>query len=235
MNFAESIKYGLIWFLLFLLSAPVHEAAHAWASKKGGDPTAYLGGQVTLNPLPHMKREPWGMIVIPLITAFTLGWPFGYASAPYDPVWAHKHPRRAAWMAAAGPAANLSIVLICVIIMKVGILAGVFLEPDMVSYTNIVDPSPGTIWAVLSMIISMLFTLNLILFILNIIPLPPLDGSGIIALFLSDEAARKYRSVISNPAFYFLGLAVIWFGFAPLFGYIFPGVINLIYWGANFH
>jgi Zn-dependent protease len=235
MDFAESVKYGLIWFLLFLLSAPVHEAAHAWASKKGGDPTAYLGGQVTLNPLPHIKREPWGMVVIPLITAFALGWPFGYASAPYDPVWAHQHPRRAAWMAAAGPAANLLIVILCVIIVKVGILTGIFIEPDMVNYTHIVDPSSSTAWEVLVLVISMLFTLNLILFVLNIIPLPPLDGSSMAALFLSDETARKYRNVISNPAFYFFGLAVIWFIFAPIFNNIFTGVMNLIYWGAGFH
>jgi Zn-dependent protease len=231
----EEIKYGLLWCLLFILSAPVHEAAHAWASKKGGDPTAYLGGQVSLNPLPHIKREPIGMLVIPLITSFLLGWPFGYASAPYDPFWAHKHPRRAALMAAAGPAATLLIVILCVIIVKTGILTGIFLEPHTVNYMKIVDPASEGIWSGFSTVISMLFTLNLIMFVLNIIPLPPLDGSNIISLFMNDEAARKYKSVISNPAFGLLGLLLVYFAFAPLFDKIFPGVMNLVYWGAGFH
>jgi Zn-dependent protease len=229
------IAESLIWFLLFILSVPVHEAAHAWVAKLGGDLTAYSGGQVSLNPLPHIKREPLGMVVFPLISSFILGWPFGYASTPYDAIWAHNHPRKAAWMAAAGPLANLSIVVLCVIIVKVGILTGLFLEPDSVNFTHIVDPCFEGNWSWLPTIISMLFTLNLILFVLNLIPLPPLDGSGMIALLMSDDAARKYRAIISNPAFGFIGLLLAWQLFDPLFDIVFVGVINIVYWGAGFH
>ena len=76
----------------------VHEAMHALVAWKGGDPTAYHGGQVSLSPIPHIRREPIGMLVVPLLTAFTQGWAMGWASAPYDPVWAERHPKRAALM-----------------------------------------------------------------------------------------------------------------------------------------
>src|SRR5689334_22260672 len=95
---------GLLWFTAFLFSTSVHEAMHALAAYRVGDPPAYLGGQVSLSPLPHIRREPIGMLVVPLLTAFTAGWAVGWASTPYDPRWAARHPRRAAIMAAAGPA-----------------------------------------------------------------------------------------------------------------------------------
>ncbi|HUK64150.1 MAG TPA: hypothetical protein VLV15_12475, partial [Dongiaceae bacterium] len=100
---------GLFWFVAFLFSTTLHEAAHAWAALLGGDPTALRAGQVSLSPLPHIRREPIGMLVVPLLTAFTQGWAIGWASTPYDPRWAAEHPHRAARMAAAGPAANLLI------------------------------------------------------------------------------------------------------------------------------
>jgi len=105
----EALIQGLLWFAAFLFSTTVHEAAHALAALRGGDPTAYLGGQVSFSPLPHIRREPVGMLIVPLLTAFTNGWAVGWASTPYDPVWAAHYPRRAATMAAAGPAGNLLI------------------------------------------------------------------------------------------------------------------------------
>src|SRR3954470_3695906 len=114
-NVADALTY----FIVFLFSTTLHEAAHAWAALRGGDPTAYRGGQVSLDPIPHIRREPFGMLVLPLLTAVATGWPFGYASAPYDPRWAQRHPRRAALMALAGPAANLSLVLAAAVLLRV--------------------------------------------------------------------------------------------------------------------
>src|SRR5262245_29302027 len=65
---------GLLWFIAFLFSTTVHEAMHALVAWKGGDPTAYHGGQVSLSPIPHIKREPIGMLVVPLLTSLTQGW-----------------------------------------------------------------------------------------------------------------------------------------------------------------
>src|SRR2546429_4905208 len=57
----DLLALGFIWYVVFLFSTTCHEAAHALAAKIGGDETAFLGGQVTLNPVPHIQREPWGM------------------------------------------------------------------------------------------------------------------------------------------------------------------------------
>jgi len=225
--------YALLWYIVFIISATVHEAAHAWAAKLGGDLTAYAGGQVSLNPWPHIKREIFGMVIIPIVTAFGVGWPIGYASTPYDPIWAYNHPRKAAWMAAAGPAANLLIVIICYLVIQAGVVSGIFLQPDLVNMRHIIDAGDGG-QSGITLFVSMLFTMNLILVVLNLIPFPPLDGSAIISLFLHDNAARSYRKVISNPMFGFVGLALAWFAFSPLFQWVFLGSINIIYCGSHY-
>jgi Zn-dependent protease len=229
-NIADAVG----WYAIFLFSVTVHEAAHAWAAKRGGDLTAYYGGQVSLNPVPHIRREPLGMVVFPVISSLLIGWPFGYASAPYDPYWAHRHPQKAAWMAAAGPAANLSLVLLSIVIIKAGIMAGVFSEPDRINFKHLVDPESDGFWAAAALFVSMLFTLNLILTVLNMIPFPPLDGSSVIMLFLSDDAARRYQEIISNPIFGFIGLLLAWKAFGPIFKVIFLSVMNIVYYGANY-
>src|SRR5688572_25160812 len=109
------------WFVVFLFSTTLHEASHAFAAQRLGDVTAYGGGQVTLNPLPHIRREPLGMVVVPLLSFFLSGWMFGWASAPYDPIWAQRSPKRAALMALAGPLSNLLLVLIAGTVLRVGL------------------------------------------------------------------------------------------------------------------
>ena len=82
---------GLVYYVVFLFSTTLHEAAHAWAAMRGGDLTAYHGGQVTLDPRPHIQREPFGMVAIPILSVMLSGWPFGFATAPYDPHWAMQY------------------------------------------------------------------------------------------------------------------------------------------------
>src|SRR5215471_15664449 len=130
----SAVMDGLFWFFAFLFSTTVHEAAHAWVAKLGGDLTAYQGGQVTLSPIPHILREPIGMLFVPLVTAIFNGWPMGWASAPYDPLWADRHPRRAAWMAAAGPAANYSLAILALILLRIGLAMGYFTHPRMLNF-----------------------------------------------------------------------------------------------------
>jgi Zn-dependent protease len=233
-DFKTDIFYAIGWYIIFIISATAHEAAHAWTAKRGGDLTAYAGGQVSLNPLPHIKREPIGMIVLPIISAIILGWPFGYASTPYNTDWANQNPRKSAWMAVAGPAANLILVLFSVLVIRLGILGGIFLEPYTINFRHMMDASSGGIGETLVTFISMLFTMNLIMVVLNLFPLPPFDGSGVISFFLHDEAARNYRKIISNPLFGFVGFLIAWQVFSPLFDFIFVGVINTIYWRAGF-
>ncbi len=95
-----------------------------WLRYLGGDPTAFHGGQVSLNPLPHIRREPVGLVVVPILSYFVAHWMIGWASAPYNPSWQQRYPKRAAWMALAGPAANFALVILAAIAIHVGTSCG---------------------------------------------------------------------------------------------------------------
>ena len=118
---ATTLVFGFIWYIAFLFSTTCHEASHALVAKLGGDDTADRAGQVTLNPVPHIRREPWGMVVIPLVSFLFFGWMIGWASAPYNPEWQARHPRRGGLMALAGPAANFALMGIAAILIRVGL------------------------------------------------------------------------------------------------------------------
>jgi len=228
-----SVYEMIAWYGVFVVSTTVHEFAHAFVAKRGGDLTAYLGGQVSLDPIPHIRREPLGMIVFPVISLLVFKWPFGYASAPYDPYWAMSYPRRAARMAVAGPASNFLIVLICMVLGRLGVALDFFSMPPLVR--EILDPivvaNGGGIDKGLAYLISIFFTMNLILTVLNLIPLPPLDGSQILLFFLSDERAHRYQQILWHPTFGIVGLVLAWQVFDPLFRVVKLGVVALMYLG----
>lgn len=226
---------GLVYYVVFLFSTTLHEAAHAWAAKRGGDLTAYLGGQVSLDPLPHIRREPFGMVVLPLLSVLLSGWPFGFASAPYDPRWARRHPRRAALMALAGPAANLALVVAAAALLRAGAAAGVFFAPETVRFGDLAGSVPAGWWPSMAVLLSAFFSLNLLLAVLNLLPLPPLDGSGALPLVLSDDASRRYQEFIwSNPGLGWIGILVAWQLFDVVFDPIFWRAVNLLYPGVNY-
>jgi Zn-dependent protease len=222
---------ALVFYAVFVFAVTVHEAAHAWVAKIGGDPTAYHGGQVSLDPIPHMKREPFGMVVLPLITVSISGWPFGYASAPYDPVWAQRFPERAAWMALAGPGANLAMVLLTGVLIRSGLGLGVLAAPESIHFSQIVSSvGPGTGLAEgVAFVLSVFFSMNLLLFLLNMLPLPPLDGSGALPLLLPDAWHEGYRRAIHQPLLGWIGILVVFNWFGELFYPCFFFVIGLLY------
>ena len=229
---ADLLLLGLAWFVVFLFSTTLHEAAHAFIALRLGDPTAYHGGQVTLNPLPHVRREPFGMVLVPILSFVIGGWMFGWASAPYDPQWALRHPRRAAWMALGGPAANLLLVLLAGVAIRIGLLSEIF-YPEVQSFSSIVTSvSPG-LWSTLATLLSITFVLNLLLFVFNLIPVPPLDGSGAIGLFLSEENAGKLQVVMHQPQFSLLGLLAAWFLIRAIFGPVFGVALSMLYMGVG--
>jgi Zn-dependent protease len=229
------IGKALIYYLVFLFSTTVHEAAHALAALIGGDPTAYHGGQVSLDPRAHVRREPMGMLVIPLLSALLSGWPIGFASAPYDPAWARRHPRRAAWMALAGPAANLVLVLLALLAIRLLGAAGIFLPPDRAGFDHLATTSAGGPWPSVALVISVVFSLNLLLGVLNLLPLPPLDGSGAVPLFLTPAATVRYQDFLwKNRALGILGIFIAWQLFNYVFNPVFIIAINLLYPGAGY-
>ena len=211
----EALIQGLLWFAVFLVSTTVHEASHALAALRGGDPTAYRGGQVSLSPLPHIRREPIGMLVVPLLTTFTNGWAVGWASTPYDPVWASNYPRRAATMAAAGPAGNLLIAMLAFGAIRGGLLA---------------DATNGAGWlTALGALASVLLVENLLLFVFNMLPVPPLDGASAIGGVLPERTALRLRAFTSSPAFSILGIFIAWQVFPHVVGPIFSALLTLVH------
>lgn len=226
---------GLIYYIVFLFSTTLHEAAHAWAAMRGGDLTAYHGGQVSLDPRPHIRREPFGMVALPLLSVVLSGWPFGFASAPYDPRWAMRYPKRAAWMALAGPGGNLTLVVVAWLAIRVGSAAGVFMAPDAVSFDQVVAARAGGAWSAVSFLLSVVFSLNLLLAIFNLFPVPPLDGSGVVPLFLSDRASARYQQLVwGQPALAWLGILLAWQFFHVIFGPIWLFAVNLLHPGASY-
>jgi Zn-dependent protease len=222
---AELLVLLPLWYVVFLLSITCHEAAHAAASFYGGDRTAYLGGQVSLNPVPPIQREPIGTVIVPLLSYVFYGlsgsgfrWMIGWASAPYDPVWEERHPQRAALMAAAGPAANLVLASIGFAVLKAGLAAG-WWSPHTLELDHLVSTGmeQTTLLEGLGRFCSVMFSLNVLLLLFNLLPLPPMDGASVLAGFL--QPWRRLRETMrANPMLALLGLLVAWRIFPYLFG-----------------
>jgi Zn-dependent protease len=232
----EFLAIGLVWYIVFLLSTTAHEASHALVAKLGGDPTAFHGGQVSLDPLPHIRREPFGMVLFPILSYIMGGWMMGWASAPYDPLWEQQHPRRAAWMALAGPAANFTLAVIAGIAIHAGILMGVFKSPESISFVRIVDAvASGGAADGVAKFLSLLFSLNVLLGTFNLLPVPPLDGYSVLGLFATENGARRLQQWRQSARmFTFIGLLLSWQMFGYLYGPIFSVALKVLYPGASY-
>ena len=227
-----ALVMALGWYGVFLLSTCMHEAAHAWAAWKMGDPTGWRGGQVTLNPWPHMRRSPFGMVVAPLASFFMAqgAWMFGWASTPYDPRWALERPRRAALMALAGPAANLILVLASGLALKIGLRSGYFLPTFFRGAALVATGPSGSVAQALAAILSIFFLLNLILMAFNLMPVPPLDGSSALVLALPARVINPYLAFTRQPGMWFMGIMVAWNMFPRFFAeYVLAPAMQWLY------
>jgi len=204
----ELLMMGFIWYVVFLFSTTCHEASHALAAKIGGDSTAALGGQLSLNPMPHIQRSFYGMVIFPILSFIVSqgGGMIGWASAPYDPLWERRHPRRSAVMALAGPAANFTLMLLAVALIHGGVALHLFHR----------DPVTGAA-SFAATVLQVLFFLNLLLGTFNLLPVPPLDGSTGIMLLMSETQAQKYLDWIRGNSFAMVGLLVGMYAFSKVF------------------
>ena len=230
---AQFAVLGVIWYVVFLFSTTCHEGAHALVGKIGGDPTAFHGGQVSLNPWPHIRREPFGTVVVPILSYLVAHWMIGWASAPYDPLWQQRHPRRAAWMALAGPAANFSLMLIAAVAIRIGVHYGAFQPPFNANFTHVTDAVAGGAAGFAATFLSILFVLNLVLGTFNLLPVPPLDGQNVITLVMTDEMALRFLGW-TRQGFGMIGLIVAWYAFDKIFPHLFTLALNLLYPGAGY-
>ena len=165
-----------IKFVLLLLSLTVHEMAHAWSASHFGDQTARLLGRVSLNPLPHI--DPIGTVLFPLLGMLAPNLPvLGWARpVPVNPANLKRPRSMVMWISAAGPLSNLA-------------LAGGFLTILAVSSrAGLAAPSPY-VWEVagdlpssaLAAVLKLGFLTNVMLAFFNLLPIPPLDGGGVLA------------------------------------------------------
>ncbi len=229
----DFLVLGVIWYIVFLFSTTCHEGAHSLVAKLGGDTTAFEGGQVTLNPLPHIRREPIGLVVVPIISYFVAHWMIGWASAPYNPEWQQRYPRRAAWMALAGPAANFTLVILSAIAIRGGIFAGVFMAPESASFTRVVAATGSGVAGFAATFLSIVFVLNLLLGTFNLLPVPPLDGNTGITVFMSESAALRFIDWFRTQGFGMIGLVLAWYLFDKIFSTIFRLALGALYPGSN--
>jgi Zn-dependent protease len=220
----DQLALGFLEYVVFLLSTTCHEAAHSLVAKWGGDTTALEAGQVSLNPLPHIKREPFGMVIIPLMGIATMSGLIGWASAPYNAEWARKNPKQAARMSVAGPVANFAIATVAGILMRIGLAMGSFV-PIQPSFALIVGSASGAgIADGVATVLSLFFSLNVLLGFFNLIPFPPLDGFGVLGLFTSANGALWLQDLrMKMGMFSILGLVIAW----QLFDRVYPTLWDL--------
>ncbi len=227
------LALGAVWYIVFLFSTTCHEAAHALVAKLGGDLTAAEGGQVTLNPIPHIRRSPFGMVVVPIVSFLLGGWRIGWASAPFNPEWQRRYPRRSAWMALAGLAANFTLMMVAGIAIRIGLRGGYFRPPGLIgSYSNLVAPATSGEPTFLTSALSVLFILNLLLGTFNLLPVPPLDGHSAVMLVMPESLALRYLDWIrQSQNFALLGLLLAWTLFDRIFEPIFFFALHALYSG----
>lgn len=182
-----------IWALPVIFAITLHEAAHGWMAEKLGDKTARMLGRVTLNPIKHI--DPVGTILVPGALLFFGGFIFGWAKAVPVTMKNLKKPKRdMAWVALAGPIANLAMALFWALILKLGYIL-LSSAPDIgqfMIYSGLAGVS-----------------INLILMVLNMLPIPPLDGSRVLSAILPNPIAWQYNRLEPFGLFILLGLLLL--------------------------
>ena len=187
------IQRVVIWILPVLFAITVHEMAHGWMANKLGDPTAKMMGRVTLNPIKHI--DPIGTVVLPLILMWIGGFVFGWAK-PVPVTWENLRNKRrdVALVAFAGPGANIIMALMWALLLKLG--------DSMVTSTE---------WLAVPLVYmgAAGVFINLILFVLNLLPLPPLDGGRIVSSLLPGPWSYKFDRIEPYGMFILIGLVIL--------------------------
>ena len=196
----QEIVLILFQVVVLVLAFSVHESAHAYVALRLGDPTAYMLGRVTLNPLKHL--DPWGSVVMPLISLFTFGGMLGWAKPCPVTLRNFKHVKRDDILTSlAGPASNLAMATVALFLLvmfkHVVTGGGTAIAAAMDIANRIPDVDTAHLPALFPVALLLYFgvLINLLLFVFNLIPVPPLDGSHVLRQFLPYGVERVYSQV----------------------------------------
>jgi Zn-dependent protease len=198
MNELTLIQRIVVWILPVVFAITVHEVAHGWVARQKGDNTAYLLGRLTLNPIKHIDLL--GTIILPGLLLITgTGFIFGWAKpVPVDAGNFKKPLQDMAWVAAAGPLSNLLMALIWALLARLGVMLNI----EAISLPLIYMGVAG-------------ISINLVLFLINLLPIPPLDGSRILTGLLPPRLAWQYNQIER-------------YGFLILVILLYSGVLNVL-------
>jgi len=198
-NIGSIIQLVCIAAIPLIFAITLHEAAHGYIASKLGDQTASIMGRVSLNPLRHI--DPIGTIILPLMMLMIGGFIFGWAKPVPVAYQNLRNPKRdMAFVAAAGPGANLAMALLWGLFAKISYL--IFNHPS-------VTPAIQSAAQFFHLTARFGIMINCVLMIINLIPIPPLDGSRVVASFLSPSAERKYSRIEPYGIWIFLGLIFV--------------------------
>lgn len=214
MNITQTLQFISVAVLPLVFAITVHEAAHGWVASKLGDPTAKQLGRLTLNPIPHI--DPVGTIILPIAMLLLSGFIFGWAKPVPVNIRNFQEPRKdMALVALAGPASNLMMALFWGLMWKLAVIL-----PDSMHWFAVPLLLMGKIG----------ITFNLILMVLNLLPLPPLDGSRVLSWLLPTQLALKLDKIEPYGAFILIGLLLLglWNMLITPVTFFFSGLIEQI-------
>ena len=202
----------IISITILIYSSILHEIMHGYVAYRLGDPTAKILGRITFNPVPHI--DPFMSILIPLITYIGSAGSFIFGGAkpvPVDPFNLRDGMKDLALVSLAGPMTNIMLAIVAAVTTHA-------LFPDM-SFNAIA--ASGLLGFILTTIINW----NLLLAILNLLPIPPLDGSKLFALLLPERAAASYLAIGNSGLGMFILIALFFF---PIGGFSLSNVLGTL-------